>query len=92
MTRAQKELDINLWHNILQEVLNCRLKDEYGTENVGTELQSCVGTSVGVMVRLNNEFWFYEIKTARSPCICLRQALGQLLCVRYNLAKSDRIE
>lgn len=79
MTQAQKELDINLRHNTLQEALYCRLKEEYGSENVGTELQSGVGTSVDVIVRLINELWFYEIKTALSPRICLRQALGQLL-------------
>jgi hypothetical protein len=79
VTQSQKELDINLRHNTLQEALYRRLIEEYGAENVGTELQSGVGTSVDVIVRLNNEFWFYEIKTAHSPRICIRQALGQLL-------------
>lgn len=79
VTQAQKELDINLRHNVLQEALHHRLTKEYGDENVGTELQSGVGTSVDVVVRQNDEFWFYEIKTAHSPRACLRQALGQLL-------------
>ena len=26
-----------------------------------------------------NEYWFYEIKTAQSPRACLREAVGQLL-------------
>lgn len=79
VTQAQKELDINLRHNALQEALHRRLTKEYGAENVGTELQSGAGTSVDVVVRQKGEFWFYEIKTARSPRACLRQALGQLL-------------
>jgi hypothetical protein len=31
------------------------------------------------VVRQNNEYWFYEIKTAHSPRACIRQAIGQLL-------------
>jgi hypothetical protein len=79
VTQAQKELDINLRHNALQEALYRRLIQEYGAENVGTELQNGVGTSVDVVVRQKGEYWFYEIKTAHSPRACIRQALGQLL-------------
>jgi len=78
-SRAAKELDINLRHNVLQEALYHRLADEYGTENVGVELPSGVGTSIDVVVRHKGKFHFYEIKTAQSPRACLRQALGQLL-------------
>jgi hypothetical protein len=76
---AVRELDINLRHNVLQEALYHRLADEYGTENVGVELPSGVGTSIDVVVRHKGKFHFYEIKTAQSPRACLRQALGQLL-------------
>jgi hypothetical protein len=76
---AARELDINLRHNVLQEALYHRLADEYGTENVGVELPSGVGTSIDVVVRHRGKFHFYEIKTAQSPRACLRQALGQLL-------------
>jgi len=31
------------------------------------------------VVKMNNEFWFYEIKTALTPRACLREAIGQLL-------------
>jgi hypothetical protein len=78
-TQAQKELDINLRHNALQEALHRRLAEKYGPENVGTELQSGAGTSVDVVVRQNDAYWFYEIKTSYSPRACIRQALGQLL-------------
>jgi hypothetical protein len=76
---AERELDINLRHNVLQQALCHRLADEYGTENVGDEHPSGVGTSIDVVVRHKGKFHFYEIKTAQSPRACLRQALGQLL-------------
>jgi hypothetical protein len=74
-SRAQKELDINLRHNLLQEELCRRLSEKYGTENVQGENPS----GIDVVVRQNDEYWFYEIKTSDSPRICIRQALGQLL-------------
>lgn len=74
-----RKLDINLWHNVLQEALYHRLADEYDVENVGVELPSGVGTSIDVVVRHKGKFHFYEVKTAQSPRACLRQALGQLL-------------
>lgn len=76
---AQKELDINLRHNVLQAALYKQLVKEYGEENVRTELPSGIGTSIDVVVKDGDEFYFYEIKTAHSPRACLRQAMGQLL-------------
>jgi hypothetical protein len=78
-TPAQKQLDVNLRHNELQEALYRRLAAGYGADNVGTELPSGVGTSVDLVVRGNDGFWFYEIKTAHSPRACIREAVGQLL-------------
>ena len=78
-TQTQKQLDVSLRHNELQEALHRRLTSEYGRDNVGTENSSGVGTRVDVIVRLNGEYWFYEIKTAQSPRACLREAMGQLL-------------
>ncbi len=79
-TQAQKELDISLRHNALQDALYHRLAQEHGEGNVRTEHPSGVGTRVDVVVRhKDNEYWFYEIKTLHSPRACIRQALGQLL-------------
>jgi hypothetical protein len=75
----ERELDINLRHNIFQEALYNKLVEKYGADNVGGELQSGVGTNIDIVVRHRDQFHFYEIKTAKSPRICLRQALGQLL-------------
>lgn len=78
-TQAQKQLDINLRHNELQEALYRRLAAQYGADNVGAEVPSGVGTSVDLAVRRKDGFWFYEIKTMHSPRACLREAVGQLL-------------
>jgi hypothetical protein len=78
-TQVQMQLDVDLRHNKLQELLYGRLVAQYGKENVGTENASGVGTRVDVVVRQEKEYWFYEIKTAQSPRACLREAVGQLL-------------
>lgn len=75
----QTELDVTLRHNVLQDRLHQRLVSEFGADNVGTELGSGSGTSVDVVVRRPEGYWFYEIKTAHSPRACIREALGQLL-------------
>lgn len=78
-SHVQRQLDIALRHNELQEALHRRLVLQYGENNVGTERPSGVGTRIDVVVRRENEYWFYEIKTAQSPRACLREAVGQLL-------------
>jgi hypothetical protein len=76
---AQRELDVNLRHNVLQGALHRRLVKKFGAENVGGELPSGVGTKIDAVVSHNGKFRFYEIKTAKSPRACIREALGQLL-------------
>lgn len=78
-TQAERQLDVKLIHNELQDALCRKLAKKHGEANVGAELPSGAGTSVDVVVRQNDGFWFYEIKTAHSPRACLREALGQLL-------------
>jgi hypothetical protein len=83
-TLAQRELDLNLKHNLLQAALCRRLIAEYGSENVGDEHPGVARTKIDVVLRRNRrEFWYYEIKTAQSPRACLREALGQLLEYAY---------
>ncbi len=79
-TLAEKELDLDLRHNLIQEALYRRLASQYGKENVRTEQPSGVGTQkIDIVVKMKNEYWFYEIKTALTPRECLREAIGQLL-------------
>jgi hypothetical protein len=76
-----RQVEIALRHNQLQRALYRRLISRYGKDNVRTESPTGVGTLVDVVVRQEDEYWFYEIKTARSPRACLREALG-----RFGLA------
>jgi hypothetical protein len=83
-TLAERELNIYLKHNILQTALCLRLISEYGSDNVRDEQPTAIGTKIDVVVRRSeNEFWYYEIKTALSPRACLREALGQLMEYAY---------
>src|SRR5262249_48022102 len=78
-TLPEQELDLDLRHNVLQEALYQRLVMKHGKDNVRTEQPSGVGTLIDVVVKLKDEYWFYEIKTALTPRACLREAIGQLL-------------
>jgi len=82
-TFTAKVLNLDLRHNLLQERLAQRLIAEFGVENVSTEQPSGAGTRIDVVVRQSGQYWFYEIKTAKSPRVCLREALGQLLEYGY---------
>jgi len=76
---AERQLNIALRHNELQQALFVRLTKAYGEINVCREVNSGIGTSIDVVVRQGKEYWFYEIKTDGSPRSCIRQAIGQLL-------------
>jgi hypothetical protein len=78
-TLPEKELDLDLRHNLLQDVLYQRLALKHGKDNVRTEQPSGVGTLIDIAVKMKDEYWFYEIKTALTPRACLREAIGQLL-------------
>ncbi len=78
-TLPEKELSLDLRHNLLQESLYHRLVAKYGVENVRTEQPSGAGTLIDIVVKRNDKFWFYEIKTALTARGCLREAIGQLL-------------
>ncbi|PZP83551.1 MAG: hypothetical protein DI582_10775 [Azospirillum brasilense] len=80
---AQRRLDINLRHNVLQEALYQQLAQLYGKDNVGAENPCGTGNRIDMVVRHPDTYWFYEIKTAQSPRACIREAIGQLL--EYSL-------
>ena len=82
-TFAAKVLDIDLRHNLLSDKLVQQLIAQYGVENVSAEQPSGAGTRIDAVVRRRDQHWFYEIKTARSPRVCIREALGQLLEYGY---------
>jgi hypothetical protein len=78
-TLPERELDLDLRHNLLQEALYQRLATKCGKQNVRTEQPSGVGTLIDIVVKTKGEYWFYEIKTALTARACLREAIGQLL-------------
>ena len=53
-----------------------RLASKYGAPAVRTEQPSGVGTQIDIVVKMTNEYWFYEIKTALNARACLREAIG----------------
>ncbi|WP_299667886.1 hypothetical protein [uncultured Psychromonas sp.] len=79
---TEQNLNIRLKHNDYQQQLYDELVTTYGKENVGTEI-SVNGTSIDLVVKQNESFYFYEIKTASSAKSCIRQALGQILEYSY---------
>jgi hypothetical protein len=87
---AERELNINLRHTLLQAALCERLVKQYGAENVADEHASGLGTKIDVVLRRSaNEFWYYEIKTALSPRACIREALGQVMEYAYWPAANE---
>jgi len=83
VTLTEKELDLDLRHNLLQEALYKRLTTKYSIDTVRAEQPSGVGTLIDMVVTIKGEYWFYEIKTALTPRACLRAAIGQLLEYGY---------
>ena len=75
----ERQRDIVLRHNDLQKALYSQLANKYGEKNVGAEIDSGIGTSIDLVVRQEEKYWFYEIKTDNSLRVCIREAIGQLL-------------
>lgn len=73
-----KELDFSIRHSMIQEKLVSELKRRYGANNVVAE--NYIGLNrIDVVVRDNQEYYFYEVKVANSARDCIRDAFGQLL-------------
>jgi hypothetical protein len=72
-----------LLHNELQTALYNSLVKKYGAVAVGTELPTGSGTAIDVVVKTAKEYWFYEIKVAKSVKAVIRQAIPQLLEYAY---------
>lgn len=87
-TQVQKQREIILLQNKMQQALCQRLAAQFGPKNVSAENRSDIGTSVDVVLRRRKAYWFYEIKTADSPRACIREAIGQLL--EYAFWRGDR--
>lgn len=78
-TVSERALDVRLRHNELQYALHNYLAAKYGEAAVGTEQNNSAGTRIDLVVRRDQAYLFYEIKTASSARGCIREALAQLL-------------
>lgn len=87
-TSIEKEISIDIRHSYLQEKLFVKLQNKYGKENVGLE-NNIEGNRIDIVVRENDEYIFYEVKTASSAKACIRQAFGQLM--EYSYWSGERI-
>lgn len=58
------------------------LCEKYGYENVSFE-HRIGGKKIDIVLRDNNSFVFYEIKSNNSAKACIRDAIGQLLEYAY---------
>lgn len=81
-------IEINSRHVLIQNKLYNKLVNEYGNENVGTENQ-IFGKRIDLVVKIENEYVFYEIKTAQSAKECVREAIGQLLEYCFYKSKTN---
>jgi hypothetical protein len=85
-----KAIEAVLLHNAIQTKLYEKLATEYGKKCVGTENHSGSSTLIDVVVKTKEFCWFYEIKTAYSVKVCIRQAIPQLLEYAYWQCDQNR--
>ncbi len=78
-----RQIDVQLRHNELQKSLYFLLTQTYGSENVRGEQLTKDGMRIDVVLKCNEEYWFFEIKTSLSARACIREALPQLLEYSY---------
>lgn len=79
INRASPKMKATLLHNKIQNKLYEYLTKHYPPDTVGTEKDCGIGTIVDIVRKEGNEIIFYEIKTANSVRVCIREALAQLL-------------
>lgn len=74
----ERELNIHLRHNEMQERLRDRLVSLYGSANVRLEVPigDCL---IDAVVRSQEQLYFYEVKAGSTVRACVREAIGQLL-------------
>ena len=71
-----------LTHNLIQNNVFVILSNKYPHDEIGTEVQSNIG-SIDIVKKRGSNFTFYEIKTSDDVKISIRQALSQLLEYAY---------
>ncbi|MDP3103354.1 MAG: hypothetical protein Q8M95_01955 [Candidatus Methanoperedens sp.] len=82
-TKEAKDIEIDLRHRFILEKLYERLEKKYDKESVGTENKTVGGNRIDAVVKLKDELIYYEIKTASTARINIRESLSQLLEYSY---------
>ncbi|MCW5715423.1 MAG: hypothetical protein KIT43_13000 [Bauldia sp.] len=73
---AERTLNVSLRHNELQKRLRELERQRGGHPTIEARIGS---RSIDVVSVRADGLWFFEIKTSRSPRLCIREAIGQLL-------------
>lgn len=82
-TRERLRVNKELRHNVLQPKLFDHLEALYGEDCTSGEQDCGNGTPVDVMVETDKGYIYYELKTALSAQLCIREAIGQLMEYSY---------
>jgi hypothetical protein len=79
-TREPKAIEVTYVHKAISDVIKTKLKEKFGNKNVKTEVNAGYGNNkIDLVVKHQDEFIFYEIKSYNSSRTSIREALGQLL-------------
>ncbi|MFH0947587.1 MAG: hypothetical protein V1833_01115 [Elusimicrobiota bacterium] len=79
----KKGADVDLLHNKIEHFVCEQLSKRSGRNNVGSNIDCGHGSEIDIVEKQNNNYIFYEIKTAHTLKLCIRTAMGQLLEYSY---------
>lgn len=82
-TSVNREIELELKHNIIQTKFLNYLQDKYGKENVKRECKAFGASRIDITRKTDSGYVFYEIKTYNSLKTSIREGIGQLL--EYSL-------
>lgn len=81
--RRAATIEKDLKHNTIQDALFSHLEEIHGEDDTSGEQDCGNRTLIDVAVRDGENFTYYELKTAPTAQICIREAIGQLLEYSY---------
>ena len=81
-TLEQKSVDLSVRHSLIQQEMTKRLEIQHGPENVSVE-QEIGNKKIDIVLRVEDSYHFFEIKTSGSAKACIRDAIGQLMEYAY---------
>jgi hypothetical protein len=85
---VEKAISITVRHSLIQLALLEKLEKEYKDENVSLE-NDCRGNRIDIVVKHNENYYFYEVKVGITAKSCIRQAMGQILEYAYGNCKKE---